>query len=361
MMKRKSVRIYSFTGTGSRLALNLAEKLKQEGYVCTGYTVARFAEDRRLQRLNGGWKQEIGASWGEHALVFIGAAGIAIRAIAPFVKDKFTDPPVIVLDEKGAFVIPLLSGHVGGGVRLAKVLAEYTKGRAVITTATDVQKKFAPDVFAMENGLVITDREEAKKISAGILEKKNTGIFSEFPLLGDVPEELTICGSEEQLEGCCGKIVICERNPKNKKPGILYLLPRNLYVGMGCKKGTAKEILESELLKTLEKHGFLPEQICALGSIDMKKEEQGLLKLAESLDVGFCTFGAEELKKISTVSAASEFVRRITGVDNVCERAAKKMCPTGQLVQEKLCLEQCTIAIVSSKCVIEFEKKGGAE
>lgn len=111
-MKRKSVRIYSFTGTGSRLALNLAEKLKQEGYVCTGYTVARFAEDKRLQRLNDGWKQEIGASWGEHALVFIGAAGIAIRAIAPFVKDKFTDPPVIVLDEKGTFAIPLLSAHL---------------------------------------------------------------------------------------------------------------------------------------------------------------------------------------------------------------------------------------------------------
>ena len=108
-----------------------------------------FAEDKRLQRLNDGWKQEIGASWGEHALVFIGAAGIAIRAIAPFVKDKFTDPPVIVLDEKGTFAIPLLSGHVGGGVTLAKVLAEYTGGRAVITTATDVQKKFAADVFAI--------------------------------------------------------------------------------------------------------------------------------------------------------------------------------------------------------------------
>ncbi len=78
-------------------------------------------------------------------------------------KDKFTDPPVIVLDEKGTFAIPLLSGHVGGGVTLAKVLAEYTGGRAVITTATDVQKKFAADVFAMENGLIITDREEAKK------------------------------------------------------------------------------------------------------------------------------------------------------------------------------------------------------
>lgn len=147
-----------------------------------------FAEDKRLQRLNDGWKQEIGASWGEHALVFIGAAGIAIRAIAPFVKDKFTDPPVIVLDEKGTFAIPLLSGHVGGGVTLAKVLAEYTGGRAVITTATDVQKKFAADVFAMENGLIITDREEAKKISAGILEKKNTGIFQSFRFWGIYPK-----------------------------------------------------------------------------------------------------------------------------------------------------------------------------
>ena len=61
-MKRKSVRIYSSTGTGSCLALKLAEKLKQEGYVCTGYTVARFAEDKRLQRLNDGWKQEVNMS-----------------------------------------------------------------------------------------------------------------------------------------------------------------------------------------------------------------------------------------------------------------------------------------------------------
>ena len=114
--------------------------------------------------------REIGAILGAHVTGSLsGRQESRSRAIAPFVKDKFTDPPVIVLDEKGTFAIPLLSGHVGGGVTLAKVLAEYTGGRAVITTATDVQKKFAADVFAMENGLVITDREEAKKISAGIL------------------------------------------------------------------------------------------------------------------------------------------------------------------------------------------------
>lgn len=227
----------------------------------------------------------------------------------------------------------------------------------MITTATDVQKKFAADVFAMENGLIITDREEAKKISAGILEKKNTGIFSEFPLLGEVPEELTICGSEEQLEECCGKIVICEKNPQNRKTGVLYLLPRNLYVGMGCKKGTAKEILEAELLKILEKHGFLPEQIRALGSIDLKREEDGLLELADSLGVEFLTYSAESLQEISAVSSSSEFVRGVTGVDNVCERAAKKMCPEGVMVQEKVCLNQCTAAVVCGEVMVRFGKE----
>lgn len=175
--------------------------------------------------------------------------------------------------------------------------------------------------------------------------------------MGDVPEELTICGSEEQLEGCCGKIVICERNPRNKKSGVLYLLPRNLYVGMGCKKGTKKEILEAELLKTLEKHGFLPEQIRALGSIDLKREEAGLLELADSLGVEFLTYSAESLQEISAVSSSSEFVRGVTGVDNVCERAAKRMCPDGVMVQEKVCLNQCTAAFVCGEVMVKFRKE----
>ena len=152
--------------------------------------MARFAEDKRLQRLNDGWKQEIGGILGrKHALVFIGAAGIAIRAIAPFVKDKFTDPPVIVLDEKGTFAIPLLSGHVGGGVTLAKVLAEYTGGRAVITTATDVQKKVCGRrVCHGERTHHYRPGRGEKKSRQGFLKKKNTGIFSEFPLLGRYPK-----------------------------------------------------------------------------------------------------------------------------------------------------------------------------
>ncbi len=356
-MRTKRVAIYSFTEAGSHLEIHLLRKLEQEGYVCTGYTVARFAEHENLQALKSGWKEQIGRTWGESALVFIGAAGIAIRVIAPYIKDKFTDPPILVLDEKGIFVIPLLSGHVGGGVELANILAAHTGGRAVITTATDVQEKFAVDVFATQNRLVITSREEAKRISAGILDQKTTGIFSEFELSGDIPEELILCSREEELENCYGKIMICQKKPKEEKKGILYLLPKNLYVGMGCRRGVPEKLLEEELNKVLTGNGLVREQICALGSIDLKKDEEGLLELAKLLGIEFCTYPAEVLQKISTVSASSEFVRQVTGVDNVCERAAKKMCPDGILVQKKVGLNQCTVAIVRSVFRVNFSRQ----
>lgn len=357
VMKKKQVVIYSFTQTGKALAEVLSDKLEQDGYECTGYTVARFAEKGKIQALSKDWKKKMGISWGACALVFIGAAGIAVRAIAPFVKDKFTDPPVIVLDEKGAFVIPLLSGHVGGGVELSRKLAEYTKGQTVITTATDVQKKFAVDVFAKKNDLLITDRNEAKEISAKILEQKRIGLFSEFPFLDQTPKEVMVCHSVEDLETCDGKIIICQHEPKEKQPDILYLLPKNVYVGMGCRKGVGQETLEQALYQVLYQQEILPQQISALGSIDLKKEEVGMLGLADALGVGFFTYSAEELQRIPAVSTSSSFVRNVTGVDNVCERAARIMCPEGHLIQEKVCLQKCTVSLVCSEVKLTFNKE----
>ena len=109
--------------------------------------------------------------------------------------------------------------------------------------------------------------------------------------------------------------------------------------------------------KFWRQHGFLPEQIRALGSIDLKREEAGLLELADSLGVEFLTYSAESLQEISAVSSSSEFVRGVTGVDNVCERAAKKMCPEGVMVQEKVCLNQCTAAVVCGEVMVRFGKE----
>ena len=112
----------------------------------------------------------------KNAMIFIGAAGIAVRAAAPWIRDKFADPPVIVIDETARFVIPLLSGHVGGANELACELAAFLGAVPVITTATDRNGLFAVDLFAAGNGLVLTDRKMAREISARILEGKTVGL-----------------------------------------------------------------------------------------------------------------------------------------------------------------------------------------
>ena len=116
----------------------------------------------------------------DDALIFVGACGIAVRSIAPYVRDKFQDPAVVCVDEAGQFVIPLLSGHVGGANRLAEMVASGIGAVPVVTTATDVEKKFAVDVFAKDHGFVITDRKLAKEISADILAGEPVGVFSQI-------------------------------------------------------------------------------------------------------------------------------------------------------------------------------------
>ena len=118
----------------------------------------------------------------KRGMIFVSAAGIAVRAIAPWVKDKMTDPPVVSVDEATRFVIPLLSGHVGGANELARRIADWLGAVPVITTATDVNGKFAVDLFAAAYHMKIMDRKEAKNISAAVLDGKKIGVFSDLPL-----------------------------------------------------------------------------------------------------------------------------------------------------------------------------------
>lgn len=125
------------------------------------------------------------------AILFIGATGIAVRLIAPWVQDKLKDPAVLVIDEQGRYAIPVLSGHVGGCNELAEAAAQILGAEPLITTATDLRQAFAVDVFAAENELVISDRELAKRISAAELRGEKIGFFSDYPVDGVVPAEIT--------------------------------------------------------------------------------------------------------------------------------------------------------------------------
>lgn len=365
-MKKIEMMIISFTETGSTLNAVLKSKFKEQGIPCESYSTERFARrDCGMHPLPEDIKAWIGEHWGKAGFIFIGASGIAIRYIAPWVRDKFTDSPVVVMDEKGKFVIPLLSGHVGGAVEIAAQISDWIGAVPVITTATDVQGKFAVDVFAKKNGLQITDRRLAKEISAAVLEGKKIGFISSLPVSGKLPEELRRCSNSKELQQYPYGIAVSNQNEVVEEAvfgssNVLRLYvdpdenPEKVVVGIGCRRGTKKEQLECGLKNVLDKNQIRPSQIEAFVSIELKKDEAGLLELAEEYGVPFQTFSVEELKTVSTVSSHSAFVEQTTGVDNVCERAARYACQEGEMLQTKICEAGCTFALVKRTVRLAF-------
>lgn len=244
-------------------------------------------------------------------LVFIGAAGIAVRSIAPFVKDKLTDPPVIVIDELGRFVIPLLSGHVGGANALAAEIADAADAVPVITTATDINDAFSADVFARENGLAIHDREGIARVSTSALSGKPVTIsIKGYPPVEHVDVLITEAGEplpDYRALKDAASIVLC---------------PKRYALGMGCRRGKPFEELRDFALKTLGDNGIELSEVGCIATIDVKKDEDGLKALSQAWRIPLVTYDAEVLAGAKGEFTSSETVLEKVGVDNVCERAA---------------------------------------
>ena len=366
--------IFSFTERGTKQNRYIYRKLKMQGYICEGYAPAKYVmgEEGGVKQLPKKKEDLIRERWGKWAFLFIGAAGIAVRYIAPYVKDKFTDSAVVVADEAGQYVIPLLSGHVGGAAELADQVAELLGAVSVHTTATDVRKKFAADVFAKKNALHITDREAAKRISAAVLDEEPIGIYAEGEYAENAvknseemfSDEVWICNTEEEVMKYRYRVVVSDSFPAADE-NTLLLKPKNVIVGLGCRKGISEELLEKGLLKILKENNLDMEQVEVIVSIDLKKEERAVLSLAEKYQVPFLTYPAEMLKEIKEVSSSSSFVEKVTGVDNVCERAAltycKEHCKYSELILGKRTEESMTVAIARRVMGMSVRRKKDME
>lgn len=273
-------------------------------------------------------------------LVFIGACGIAVRAIAPFIRDKKTDPAVLVMDEKGEFVIPILSGHLGGAVEAARKIALLTGARAVMTTATDTRGEFAVDVFAKENDLVITDMKKAKEFTARLLKTGSSSAyidpeFEEYLEINEIrlPSNIQRTNIDEAELVITGRVY---------DKDALWLIPRNVVVGMGCKKGKTKEELEKALLTGLSQEHIEKRAVRAIVSADIKRGEPGLIELSRELGAEFITYDSDTLLAQEGNFSSSDFVKKVTGVDNICERA---VCAYGaRLICSKKALDGVTFA-----------------
>lgn len=344
------------------------------------------------------------------ALVFLCAAGIAVRCIAPWISHKSKDPAVIAVDELGDFCIPLLSGHWGGANLLAERIAFLLGAQPVITTATDREHKFSVDVFARQNQLYLEDWELAKRISARILAGERVGFVSELPVLGRLPEELVMAGQageedpyegeqsnyegktavfwkiREGAEGMSTKTetantakiadtpqitdaeeaanaakrlgirVTCRLDAKERQPFFetLVLVPKLVIVGIGCKRGTPETAIETAVKQCLKEEKISERAVAAVASIDLKQREQGLVDYCSRRGLLFLTYSAGTLQDVPGSFWSSDFVQKVTGVDNVCERSAAAASMGGTLLCGRRVFHGITVALAKKKGSVRF-------
>ena len=330
------VQIAAFTEQGRKTAYEIAKIT----------TIDVFSiYDKQIHELSE-WTKE--AFENKRALIFVGAAGIAVRSISPYVKSKLSDSPVIVIDEKAQFVIPILSGHVGAANEMACFIAKVLGATPVITTATDINDLFSVDVFAVKNGLQILDKSGIQKISSKILNKEPVTIS--YPAGKMKKENVTAELIYVEYPPKINVDIIISEEEKLLKKAKMPLKPKLLILGIGCKKGASCKDIEA----LVRECRIDINQVCAVSSIDVKKDEKGIIEFANKNRIEYLTYSKDELLKVEGEFSSSKFVESTVGVDNVCERAAL-LCAgqNGILLQKKVAKNGVTLSVAQREWKLE--------
>ncbi len=286
------IHIISFTAKGEALSLGIREALQgaagKEGPDIFLYGKRKGEKAVGVVCVKEPLEQWCGRIFSEaEVLIFIGATGIAVRTVAPFLQSKATDPAVLVIDELGQHVISLLSGHLGGGNAWARRLAELLGADPVITTASDVNGVLALDVWAKERGLHISDLQKAKDLAACLVAGERLSFFCAGVQKGTLPEAF-FAAEDAAHSQVAVSVRRCSRIG-------LHLVPKGVILGIGCKRGKSKEEIFAVVSSILKKEGIFLESVAAVASIDKKADEAGLLLFAEAHNVPYVTYSANEL------------------------------------------------------------------
>ena len=340
--------IAAFTGRGAELANRLAGALTDAG--SPPPEVAVFGRAGDSGRSLRDWTERAFSHAG--GIVFVGACGIAVRAIAHFVRDKLTDPAVVAVDERGKYAVALLSGHAGGANALAARVADAAGGTPVVSTATDLAGIFAVDVWAAERSLHLGERALAKEVSAALLAGETVGFACDFPVAGVLPEGLA---DGPAALGICVTLDAA----KEPFPRTLHAFPRIVTVGAGCRRGISAEMFEREILGALGDARIPLAAVRQLATIDRKAEEPCILAFCERYGLPLAAASAEVLSALEGEFTPSEFVRGTVGVDNVCERAALYASREGRVIMKKHAAGGVTAAAAADRWTCGFGEETG--
>lgn len=328
-----NISIIAFTDRGRELSKCIASQL-------SGHVVKLYAKAEGFLPYDSLNCFAQRAMTEDDAVIFVGAVGIAVRAIAPFVRRKDLDPAVLVIDENGRFVISLLSGHIGGANRLTEQLSHQLQAIPVVTTATDGRGLFAADQWAVEHRCTVRNLRAISCISGALLRGESVGLQSDFPITGTLPDGVILDSTPENGIGI--SIYQWETNPF---PHTLWLTPTIVHVGVGCRRNTLPEQLITWAQMQLQNLHIDSDAIASVASIDLKQDEAAVHQLAEEWHVPAVFYTAHQLEQIEGNFPPSEFVRKITGTDNVCQRAAAKAAENGICLLEKTVQDGMTISI----------------
>lgn len=297
--------------------------------IAASFDVEIFYKDKNIDKV-------LEERWSSlETIIFISATGIAVRKIAPLIKDKYTDPAVLVIDDKAKHVMSLLSGHIGGANELATDIAKTINAEPVITTASDNRGLEALDIYLRDNDFAYNSREALTIIMGAVVNNKKIYLKSdEFNFKYD---NFTNNKSEADYAIIQGEGYII-----NDEENTLSIIKKKYNMGIGLRRGTATDVLEKAFHEVLKEMDINPKAIKRFGSIDIKKDEEALLELCKKYDRELIFYTADELNEVD-VTEKSDFVKKITGAYSVSEAAAKLL--GGKIILSKKIIDSITFSI----------------
>ncbi|QHZ57981.1 cobalamin biosynthesis protein CbiG [Brevibacillus sp. NSP2.1] len=349
--------IVAITKHGVEMARDLAQKFPGTDL----YYMSKFArgdeEARGIQLFSNSVRMLFPALWPVYkGLIVIISLGAVVRMIAPLLEDKKKDPGVVVVDDRGENVISVLSGHLGGANELAREVAAVMGARPIITTASDVQKTIPVDLFGRRFGWEWDSADKLTPVSASVVNEEHVAVVNESgerdwwmhdtPMPPSIKEYASI--AEAQAAKPHAALVVTHRllAPEEQTildNGVLYR-PKVIVLGMGCNRGTSAEEIEAVIRETLDELQFSLKSVKALATIELKKDEAGLLAVCEKYGWPFVWYSPQELNQVE-ISEPSETVFKFTGAYGVSEPAAKLYAGVDELVLTKKKSGNVTISV----------------
>lgn len=295
-------------------------------------------------------------------LLFIMATGIVVRLISPFIVHKSTDPAVVVMDEQGQFAISLLSGHLGGANEWTQEVARLVDAIPVITTATDVNGLPAPDVLARKLQCEVEDFSVLKAVNAAIVAKELVRYYLDDTLYFSNQYKkvanrmgievakfnpFTACGQSLCHDDFKGMRVIITDMVMRGCERTLFLRPKTITLGIGCRRDTTKEAILTAIEEALQEVKRSPKSVRSIGSVTVKQDEAGLLAAAMEFGRPIHFHSPEAIKEVIEAQGLEEskFVKETIGVGNVCETTALLEANSQTLLLKKTRFPNITIAI----------------